>query len=244
MHRLIVTSAAYRQSSRPDPEGLSKSTPATASSGASADAARGRDGARRDARRRRRARPGDGRAGLQRPSSRKATTVRRRSSTRRRPGRPPELTAGRSTGWARGGRTFLDAFDCPDPSTDGPATRRTTTPLQALTLMNNALHAPLAEPSPTRLEREAGPDADGQVDAGLSARLRPRPPETRRTGRTRRGRRPLRRGRTGPGPLQQQRIHLSSTDAGIRRFEPEAPVDRRLPLLGERTGWPGPPWPH
>ena len=34
--------------------------------------------------------------------------------------------------WARGGRsTFLDAFDCPDPSTTAPRRAVTTTPLQA-----------------------------------------------------------------------------------------------------------------
>jgi hypothetical protein len=41
--------------------------------------------------------------------------------------------------WARGGRhPFLDTFDCPDPSTSTPRRAITTTPLQALALLNNA----------------------------------------------------------------------------------------------------------
>ncbi|MBY0230569.1 MAG: DUF1553 domain-containing protein, partial [Gemmataceae bacterium] len=41
--------------------------------------------------------------------------------------------------WARGGRSpFLDTFDCPDPSAATPKRQATTTPLQALALLNNA----------------------------------------------------------------------------------------------------------
>ncbi len=67
--------------------------------------------------------------------------------------------------WIRGGRSgLLDAFDCPDPSTS--ATRRavTTTPLQALSLMNNALVLHLSNAFAGRLVAEAGPSADRQVD--------------------------------------------------------------------------------
>ncbi len=42
--------------------------------------------------------------------------------------------------WARGGRNkLLDTLDCPDPSTTAPRRAVTTTPQQALALMNNAL---------------------------------------------------------------------------------------------------------
>ncbi|MFQ3593317.1 MAG: DUF1553 domain-containing protein [Gemmataceae bacterium] len=42
--------------------------------------------------------------------------------------------------WARGGRhPFLDTFDCPDPSISTPRRAVTTTPLQALALLNNSL---------------------------------------------------------------------------------------------------------
>jgi hypothetical protein len=67
--------------------------------------------------------------------------------------------------WARGGRsTLLDAFDCPDPSTTAPRRAVTTTPLQALSLMNNALVLYLSEAMSARLEEEAGADAGRQVD--------------------------------------------------------------------------------
>ncbi len=67
--------------------------------------------------------------------------------------------------WARGGRSpLLDAFDCPDPSTTAPRRPVTTTPLQALSLMNNALVLYLSDVFAARLLREAGPDVDRQVE--------------------------------------------------------------------------------
>ena len=67
--------------------------------------------------------------------------------------------------WARGGRSaLLDAFDCPDPSTTAPRRAVTTTPLQALSLMNNALVVYLSDAFAARLVREAGPDAGRQVE--------------------------------------------------------------------------------
>ncbi len=67
--------------------------------------------------------------------------------------------------WARGGRSpLLDAFDCPDPSTTAPRRAVTTTPLQALSLMNNALVLYLCDAFAARLAREAGPDCGRQVE--------------------------------------------------------------------------------
>ena len=67
--------------------------------------------------------------------------------------------------WARGGRSgFLDAFDCPDPSTVSPKRAATTTPLQALALLNNALTLRLADRFSERLKREAGDDPRRQVE--------------------------------------------------------------------------------
>jgi hypothetical protein len=67
--------------------------------------------------------------------------------------------------WARGGRSpLLDAFDCPDPSTTAPRRPVTTTPLQALSLMNNALVLYLSDAFAARLLREAGSDAERQVE--------------------------------------------------------------------------------
>jgi len=67
--------------------------------------------------------------------------------------------------WARGGRSsLLDAFDCPDPSTSAPRRAVTTTPLQALALMNNALALYLSDAFAARLARDAGPDTRHQVE--------------------------------------------------------------------------------
>ncbi len=67
--------------------------------------------------------------------------------------------------WLRGGRShLLDAFDCPDPSTSAPRRAVTTTPLQALSMMNNALVLHLSESFACRLKQEAGDDAGRQVD--------------------------------------------------------------------------------
>ncbi len=82
--------------------------------------------------------------------------------------------------WARGGRSpFLDTFDCPDPSTTTPKRTVTTTPLQALTLMNHAFVLRMAEALAARLEREAGSQPADRIE--LAYRLlygrRPRPNE-------------------------------------------------------------------
>jgi hypothetical protein len=66
--------------------------------------------------------------------------------------------------WARGGRSrLLDALDCPDPAAAAPSRAVTTTPLQALALLNNALVLRLAEQFAERLQQEAGPDVERQV---------------------------------------------------------------------------------
>jgi hypothetical protein len=58
--------------------------------------------------------------------------------------------------WVRSGRNeFLDVFDCPDPSTTAPKRAVTTTPLQALALLNNSFTLRMAERLAARTEREA-----------------------------------------------------------------------------------------
>jgi hypothetical protein len=70
--------------------------------------------------------------------------------------------------WIRSGRNeFLDVFDCPDPSTAAPRRAVTTTPLQALALLNNSFTMRMAEFFAARVEREA--EADTRV--GLVYRL-------------------------------------------------------------------------
>jgi len=81
--------------------------------------------------------------------------------------------------WARGARSgFLDAFDCPDPSTTAPRRPVTTTPLQALALLNNTLTLDLADRLAARLRREVGEDPARQVDRAYRLALG-RPPNDR-----------------------------------------------------------------
>lgn len=68
--------------------------------------------------------------------------------------------------WARGGRNpFLDTFDCPDPSAPTPNRSATTTPLQALSLLNNPLSRQQAERLAQRLREAAGENLPAQIDA-------------------------------------------------------------------------------
>ncbi len=67
--------------------------------------------------------------------------------------------------WVRSGRNrFLDVFDCPDPSTKTPRRAVTTTPLQALALLNNSFVLRMADRLADRLQREAGDDPKQQVE--------------------------------------------------------------------------------
>lgn len=65
----------------------------------------------------------------------------------------------------RGGRNpFLDTFDCPDPSATAPKRVATTTPLQTLALMNNALIFEMADNFAQRVTLEAGPSTGKQIE--------------------------------------------------------------------------------
>jgi hypothetical protein len=67
--------------------------------------------------------------------------------------------------WIRSGRSrFLDAFDCPDPSTKTPKRAVTTTPLQALSLMNNSFVLRMSDRMAERLRRDVGDDATRQIE--------------------------------------------------------------------------------
>ena len=67
--------------------------------------------------------------------------------------------------WIRSGRNpFLDVFDCPDPSTKTPRRAVTTTPLQALALLNNSFVLRMADRLAERLRDEHPGDAAAQVD--------------------------------------------------------------------------------
>ena len=57
---------------------------------------------------------------------------------------------------------MLDALDCPDPSATAPARAVTSTPVQALALMNNATMLRAADGFARRVEHEA-PDVEGRI---------------------------------------------------------------------------------
>lgn len=66
--------------------------------------------------------------------------------------------------WARSGRNgLLDAHDCPDPSTATPRRVVTTTPLQALSLLNGAFVLRMSDDFAKRLKKDAGDDAGKQI---------------------------------------------------------------------------------
>ena len=65
----------------------------------------------------------------------------------------------------RGGRSsLLDTFDCPDPAFTAPKRSFTTTPLQSLSLLNNALVLRMSEYFAARIQSEVGDDIAAQVD--------------------------------------------------------------------------------
>ena len=71
--------------------------------------------------------------------------------------------------WARGGKNpLLDSFDCPDPSTAAPKRPATTTPLQALSLLNNSFTLRMADEMAKRLERERPNGVQEQVERAFS----------------------------------------------------------------------------
>jgi uncharacterized protein DUF1553/uncharacterized protein DUF1549/concanavalin A-like lectin/glucanase superfamily protein len=67
--------------------------------------------------------------------------------------------------WVRSGRNpFLEVLDCPDPSTKTPRRAVTTTPLQALALLNNSFMLRMSDQLAERCEREAGRELAPQID--------------------------------------------------------------------------------
>ncbi|HEV3023336.1 MAG TPA: DUF1553 domain-containing protein, partial [Pirellulales bacterium] len=59
---------------------------------------------------------------------------------------------------------LLDVFDCPDPSTTAPKRSVTTTPLQALALLNDSFLLRMSERFAERLRDEAGDDLAAAID--------------------------------------------------------------------------------
>ncbi len=76
---------------------------------------------------------------------------------------------------------LLDSLDCPEFSTRTPVRANTTTPLQALSLMNDSFVQRQAAKLAERVQREAGPDLKYQVDQlwFLTLAREPKPAERR-----------------------------------------------------------------
>ncbi|MHC4875738.1 MAG: DUF1553 domain-containing protein [Planctomycetota bacterium] len=67
--------------------------------------------------------------------------------------------------WVRSGRNqFLDAFDCPDPSAKAPKRAVTVTPLQALALLNNSFVLRMANQLAERVQGDAGSETSKQIE--------------------------------------------------------------------------------
>jgi hypothetical protein len=66
---------------------------------------------------------------------------------------------------------FLDTFDCPDPSVMTPVRTQTTTPLQALSLLNNPFVIEQSRRFAERIVQESGPDVARQVRAAFQHAL-------------------------------------------------------------------------
>jgi len=77
---------------------------------------------------------------------------------------------------------LLDSLDCPDPSTKTPVRTVTTTPIQALGLMNDSFVQRQAARFADRLKREAGPKLANQIHLAwrLTLARKPRKEESAR----------------------------------------------------------------
>jgi len=76
--------------------------------------------------------------------------------------------------------TFMSALDCPDPANLTPARNRTTTAIQALALSNNEFMLRQSRHLATRVENEGGPGAAG-VDRAFALAFQRAPTATERS---------------------------------------------------------------
>lgn len=165
LHRLIVNSATYRQGSRPRAEGLTKDAGnrllwRTSPRRLEAEAVR--DAALMVA----------GQLNLQAggPSIVDVSITSNNGTTYYEPldvNGPEFFRRSIFRFTPRGGRsTLFDAFDCPDPSATAPRRQVTTTPLQALSLFNNAFMLRMSEALAERIRKEVGENAEAQIRHG------------------------------------------------------------------------------
>jgi hypothetical protein len=164
MHRLIVTSATYRQASAPRQDGLAADAdgrllwrkPPLRIEGEAL-----RDGMLTVAGLLNREAGGKG-------FSDYAASDGRNGTTYYEPIDPTGPASHRRSVYRfvpRGGNPgLLDAFDCPDPAASAPRRNSTTTPLQALSLWNGPFALRMAEAFAARVAAEEPPDLARQVD--------------------------------------------------------------------------------
>jgi hypothetical protein len=85
-------------------------------------------------------------------------------------------------------RTMLDdffgAFDCPDAGQPAPVRTSSTTPLQALNLLNSPFALQIAGDMAARLQAEAGADSAKQIEQAFRLLFQRRPNETERAAAT------------------------------------------------------------
>ncbi len=85
----------------------------------------------------------------------------------------------------RGGRSaLLDTFDCPDPATAAPQRAVTTTPLQALSLLNNSFVLRMSNYCADRITKESGNDQALQIARAWQLTVARSPTETERLAST------------------------------------------------------------
>lgn len=81
----------------------------------------------------------------------------------------------------RGGRSaLLDTFDCPDPATAAPRRAVTTTPLQALSLLNNSFVLRMSNYCAERILKESGDDTSRQIERAWQLTVARAPNQTER----------------------------------------------------------------
>ena len=209
MHRLIVTSAAYRQSSRLDAKALERDAgdrllwrkaPTRLEAEMVRDAMLAVSGVLD---------PRLGGPSFRDQRYRQGSRARRPCCTRRSTRERRASTGGRFTarGLAAAGARCSTRSTAPTHRRPRPAARSRPRRCRLSRLMNNALVLYLSDAFAARLAREAGPDAGRQVERAYRLAFGRGPEPDERAWAEQRGR-AIRGGHARAGDLQQQRVSL------------------------------------